>query len=285
MNLDTINEILARVERLKPIPALALRIINAAGNPDTPISQIVSLIKMDEILTAKILKRANSVYHKRLAAAVNSIDDAVLNLGFHNIVNIVLAETAGDHLINVGDGYGIARGELWRHSVACAAVAMRLSKLTGFSEVEPLFTSCIVHDIGKSVLDFFIAEKRAEIRGTASIGKASFTKVEIEMLGFDHASIGALILEKWALPESIVSAVRWHHEPENGGDFSELAWHVHISDLICLMVGVGLGVDGLSYEGRMERLSKYGIKEADLQKLLIIAIEELEHADKLLKGE
>ena len=39
---------------------------------------------------------------------------------------------------------------------------------------------------------------------------------EQEVLGIDHAEVGACLLEHWNLPGSLVEAVRWHHQGQRG---------------------------------------------------------------------
>ncbi|MBL8027781.1 MAG: HDOD domain-containing protein [Fibrobacteres bacterium] len=284
MNLDALNAILVKADKLRPIQALALQVLKTAGDVDASITEIVNIVKLDDVLTLKILKYSNSALYNRGNSEIKSVDEALKRLGLNALIKIVLASASSSYFDNAGEGYGLSRGELWRHSVASAGVSQRLAEFTGFPEKEALFTSCILHDIGKTVLDVFIAGKRDEIKLSFSKGNTVFTKVEVDILGLDHAALGGKILDKWAVPSQIADAVRWHHDPEKLGASSDLAWHVHISDLLCLMVGVGLGVDGLSYEGKTDRFAKYGIKEGDLQRLLIIAVEELERANQWLEG-
>jgi putative nucleotidyltransferase with HDIG domain len=284
MNLSALNAILERVDKLKPMPALALRVLEAVGNVNASITEIVNVVKLDDVLTLKILKYANSPLYNRKGVEIKSVDDALKMVGLQTLIKFALAGTSSDYFSNRGEGYGLSRGELWRHSVGCAAVSQHLAIQTGFADKDSLYTACILHDIGKTVLDVFIGEKRVEIRSSLMQPQSIFTRIEMEVLGLDHAAVGGKILDKWAVPKAICEAVRWHHEPEKAEEYTELAWHVHISDILCLMVGVGLGVDGLSYEARTERFERYGIKESDLQRLLIVAVDELERAGRWLEG-
>jgi HD-like signal output (HDOD) protein len=57
-------------------------------------------------------------------------------------------------------------------------------------------------------------------------------KVEQEVLGFDHAKLGAMLLKKWKLPEEIVTAVYYHHMPSiSSGDIVN-SGIIHIADII-----------------------------------------------------
>ena len=60
--------------------------------------------------------------------------------------------------------------------------------------------------------------------------------LEKEAIGFDHAQLGAWALGRWRLPESLVLAVRYHHEPraveEKADELTRLVWVTHLADVI-----------------------------------------------------
>ena len=85
----TAQELIAKVKNLPPVPNAALRLIslldqNEAGNED-----VVSAIRCDNVLTAKLLRACNSPYFG-FSEAVASVDQAVLVLGHQQILHIVL---------------------------------------------------------------------------------------------------------------------------------------------------------------------------------------------------
>lgn len=90
----------------------------------------------------------------------------------------------------------------------------------------------------------------------------SFLDAEKEVLGFGHTEIGAKVAEKWNLPKELVEAIGLHHTPELAKENPILVSIVHIADAMTMMMGVGLGLDGLSYN-----LSPMAIDTLDLDEI------------------
>ena len=101
---------------------------------------------------------------------------------------------------------------------------------------------------------------------------------EKEVLGTDHAEIGALMLESWSFPPKLVSAVRWHHDPDSAPETSSMTDIVHVANVLCLMIGIGIGVEGLHYEPSVSATKRLGIKPTQLE---LIASQTLEWAKEL----
>lgn len=128
-------------------------------------------------------------------------------------------------------GYGLGRGELWRHAVAVSVISENLSKGLDLPVPEETFTAALLHDVGKLVLGGMVHADLARIEGALARG-VSFENAEREVLGLDHAEAGAEILERWSIPEGLVSAVRWHHAPDRSPGHD-------------VMLGIGTGREGL----------------------------------------
>jgi putative nucleotidyltransferase with HDIG domain len=235
------------------------------------------------MLTFRVLRLANSAYYRRGDVEITSIGEALVRLGNNALINMVIAESCSRYFNAAGEGYDLKRGELWRHSIACALVSQRLADKTGFKDREMLFTACIMHDMGKTLQDDFVNRKKQDIIHRLKDSGVTFTQAEMEVLGYSHAEIGARVLEKWEFPEDIVSAVRYHHEPSRTVKNKKLVYHVYLSDIICLMMGIGLGLGGLSYESQKEVFDLFSLSEADVQMLFVNLIEEMAKAEDWLR--
>jgi HD-like signal output (HDOD) protein len=88
------------------------------------------------------------------------------------------------------------------------------------------------------------------------------------MFGIDHAEIGANILRRWSFPPSMISAVRWHHEPDSAPKPNHLIDVVHVADVLCLMSGIGVGREGLQYRPSPSACERIGLTEEHLERVV-----------------
>ncbi len=277
---DINSEILKKLDRIEPFPAVNAKLIELLNNPESETGEIVRVLNMDESLTAKVIKLANSPVFGGLRK-LSSIEEAVVSIGRNSIINFAVSDSFGD-IQSSGRGYDYKKGELWKHSLATAMASQRLVEVTGFPQKNLLFTTAVLHDIGKTFLDEYIKDKRKEIRGALSRSGTTLTSAEIDVLGCSHPQIGGMVLEKWNFPEEISKAVRFHHEPQNVPGSKDLTYHIYLSDIICMMVGFGLDIGGLSYSARQEVFDMYDINETQLQGIFAGLLDDIHDIEKWL---
>jgi HD-like signal output (HDOD) protein len=142
-----------------------------------------------------------------------------------------------------------------------------IAKLLNIKLPEHAFTAGIMHDIGKILLGSFIDVKSELIISYAENENISFPEAEQEILGIDHAEAGAILIEKWELPEEFYKPLRLHHKPEEAeGDMvTEL---VHLADVLTLMEGIGTGRDGLRYKVSNKTAEKYQLTPSLIERTI-----------------
>lgn len=261
IDMDTI---LKKVDSLPPLPGTAVRLISAVNDPKVSINQIVEIIKYDQALTARILRLCNSAYFG-LSRQITSLNDALVCLGTSKLLQIVMAVHTSGVLSGRQAGYDLAIGELWKHSVAVAHASAYFAKRTKLDNTNVAFTAGLLHDIGKVVLSEYVADEFSRILTLVSKENRAFVEAEREVLGIDHTQIGAAVAEKWDLPEPLVRCIRYHHDPSELETPDPLVDAVYLANCICLLLGIGLGADGLSYRADAEVTRRAGLKESDLE--------------------
>jgi putative nucleotidyltransferase with HDIG domain len=152
-----------------------------------------------------------------------------------------------------------------------------LSRELKLKGTEDIFTAALVHDVGKLILGQFIQEDLAAIDAAAG-SDVSFEVAEKQVLGTDHAEIGARILSHWSLPDDLVHAVRWHHDPDAAEEQNRTTDIVHVANVLCLMMGIGVGREGLQYEPSPAVTRRLGLKPFHLEH---VASQTLQWAEEL----
>lgn len=265
MNQSKIKEVMAKVKSFPGMPGASAQLLPLLEKPDTSISQVEEVIRYDPGLTANVLKLINSAYFG-LPNKVGSVKQAVMLLGSKRMIQLVLTSGVQTIMKKAIEGYDLSPGDLWRHSVAVSVAAEALVKELKTSGADVVFTAALLHDVGKLVLGNYVNDDLQKIEDAAS-GETPFEIAENSVIGTNHAEIGALILEKWSFPIEIVKAVRWHHTPDDGDEINNLTDIVHVADILSLMIGIGVGREGLRYQPSKAATKRLGLKPLQLEKV------------------
>ena len=269
--MSLMEEIIAAVDEMPPFPQVVQRAMQALADPEYEVLGLVDILKVDQAITANILKLCNSAYFG-LPRKVSSLKEAVVYLGANQLRQLLLSGAASKIFEKPNAGYAVFADELWRHALATAVMAQVLRQYRHLKiDENTLFTAALLHDVGKVVLSNFVADKYRDIEKMAENGESSFQEAEREILGFDHADIGGKIAEKWEFPQSIITAIAFHHEPVRAGkEFRVLTELVALSNNLAVMVGYGTGVDGLACRGHGLLLEKLKIADRDMEELVLL---------------
>jgi len=276
-----IQTIIRSIKKLPPFPGVASRALKILEDPDAAVSQVIPIVQYDQAITANVLKLCNSAYYG-LVRKVRSLREGLVLLGNAELKNIILAGTVVKFLQQENKGYDLSSGELWKHALASAVVSKIISDRVNGSEHPSLFTAAILHDIGKVVLNSFVDRYFEQIIALVNQGGCSFLEAESEMLGINHAEVGAKIAESWNFPEDIIRAIRLHHRPEEASDDDLLTPIIYLANIITLSMGIGVGRDGLSYRGKEEVMKRYALKAKDLQEIVVDFYEEYNKVQDIL---
>ena len=240
------EQILSKVQSIGTIPAAATEVVRLVRDPDVTVVALTRAIELDPWLTSNVLRLANSAFFGTPRSAA-TVKEAIVRLGMNRVFQLVVASVVAPMEQQPVKGYDLPAGALWEHSVAVAVGTAELASALSMKAPDHAFTAGLLHDIGKVVLGTFLDVDAEPIMALAYEQAVSFEQAERQVLGIDHAEVGAVLLESWKLPPSIVSAVRCHHRPEDLSGADRVVDLVHVADALALMTGLGAGSDGLNY--------------------------------------
>ena len=240
------DEIISRAKMLPQMPSIVQRIMAYLGKQDADINELAKLIEYDPGLTVNLLRMANSALFGG-CGEIATVRDALFRLGMKRVYQLVIATGIAPRARGEVKGYGLAPGELLRHSVAVAVGAERLAQTLRLQSPPHTFTAGLLSNIGKTVLGEFLEVDATPIMELAARDDISFEQAERRHLGIDHAELGALLLEHWGLPPAIVLCVRWRLDPCSAPEHDLGLDLIHLGHVMATMAGIGCGVDGLFY--------------------------------------
>ncbi len=226
----------AVVGRLASVPALSTlytRIADALMMPEYSLAAVGELVAQDLGIAARLLQMANSalVGLRRPATTPNQ---AVKILGADLTRTLVLAADLFSRY-NPSSLRPFSIEALWEHSQAVAelAGAIALAERADDRLARESALAGLLHDIGRLTLASQLAGPYKEVLSRMRLEGLSADEAERQVLGTTHAEVGAYLLGLWGLPDGLVEAVAWHHNPGGcpGTAFTPLT-AVHAADAI-----------------------------------------------------
>lgn len=279
-----IRDILQRVGSLPPLPDTAIRLMNVINDPRSTVDEIVEVIRYDQAVTAEVLKLCNSAYFG-MTRTITSLSEAMVCLGTVKVLQLVMSVHTSALLSKAQIGYGLAPGMLWRHSVAVALAASATAQRINLGNVSLAFTAGLLHDIGKVVLNEYVAEEFLEIVRRVREEKLAFVEAEQAVLGYSHEEIGGRIADVWKLPQPIIQSIRHHHDPTRLVPPDPFVDTVYLANCICLLLGIGLGEDGLYSRASDAVMQRNGLKESDLENIGAQMLLDLRKVEQIFEGQ
>jgi len=260
------KKILSNIKDLPPMPQTVLKAREIIANPRSDFKDLAALFETDQAIAAKILKLANSPYYG-FGGKVSSIQRASVILGHKTLGELISMGGASSILAKRLDGYGLDAGALWKHSLAVAFGSRIIAQMIDPSLINDAFTSGLIHDTGKLILDKYIAEHWDKFEAFMADSDATFLNAEKAILELDHAETAFEVCKAWNIPRTLTIAIRYHHVPSRSNG-SILAYIVHVADAIAMMTGLGMGVDGALYKMDDDAMEFLKIKEESINEIM-----------------
>lgn len=230
------KSILARMGELPPMPQVATRLIALLNDPQTEISVLQEIMATDQAISVRLLQIANSSLYGNLRE-VSTISEAVMRLGFTAIRSWLLATITRAMFAESGDD--VHRQLLWRQSVLAGIAAHQLAERTGRIDPDTAFMGGLLQNIGQLLLVRNHPDVFAAIDERARADQRSYFEIERVVLGFDHADLSGLVLQKWGLGETLITAVSAHHRLGTAGAEHDFASIIALAEELALRVGGG----------------------------------------------
>jgi putative nucleotidyltransferase with HDIG domain len=233
-------------------------------------AQIAEIIRRDPSLTARLLRLVNSVYYG-LSTPVNTIEEAVFYLGVREIRQLVMVTPVIEDFQRLTSQCDFPWREFWQHCIGVALLTREIASTAQLPGEESDYVAGLVHDIGKLVMAWSFPEHFAEIHRQALETKRDLILIENEILGMDHAELGALYLERHRLPELMVKTARYHHEPEKAEGFERIVASTQIADML-------LRSEKMGCSGNYAEITREQCMAASGWNLLLTDMPEMERA-------
>lgn len=201
-----------QVADLKPLPSVVSEILTMKPEDEVKVEDLANKIKFDPGLVTKLLRVSNSVLY-RGRSAIDSMEQAVVRLGFERVREMVIALAAVEQWQDAEGGRTLSMEAFWRHSVATALIGQQIAKACRITGPDTIFTAGLIHDVGALVLQEASPAKYNGLGDEIQAKKISISQAEETAFGIDHAEVMREVGQGWNMPHLLLRLIAAHHKP------------------------------------------------------------------------
>lgn len=233
MNNPQLKSLVAKMDSLPSLPDIYFELVEELRDEDATVDRVGSLISRDLAMTAKVLQLVNSSFFG-LRVHVNDAKHAAALLGLNTLKPLVLTASIFRQLEESRVSATFLETVL-SHSLEVGGIAKQLASCEGLDSeaIDNTFIAGALHDVGKVVLADNFGRDYTVLCHKAKAQQSSIVDLEVEQYGTSHADVGGYLLGLWGLPQELIEAVAFHHDPATSVDtrFTPLT-AVHVANLL-----------------------------------------------------
>lgn len=233
----TPQKLVQDVAGLISLPDVCIRVKEMVDSPAYSAADIGKVISQDAALTARLLRIVNSAFYN-FPSKIETVSRAVTIVGNRELRDLVFAATVAGIFEKISSEL-IDLESFWRHAVYCGIVSRIIATRCRVLHNERLFVAGLLHDIGRLVMAFKLADECRQILDYQAQEKLNLPDAERHVLGFDHAQVGSELMKAWSLPSSHQMSTLYHHHPDKAREYRLEASIVHLANAITDMAEAG----------------------------------------------
>lgn len=186
--------------KIPSLPQNTVQLLKLLQSEDASFEKYSSIVKLDALIAAKIIRLANTAYYKG-NYPVTSIEMAISRIGLKTLKEVILALSFESIVFKSKQSKHFSYQE-WKTSVYVAYIASKLAKKFNLSE-ETVYTIGLLQNIGSFIILSILDEYYTESEGLAKPNNEFVYKL-IESFKY---KISYIALKEWEFPEDVISVI------------------------------------------------------------------------------
>lgn len=235
-------EQLKNIDHLPMMPVLAADLLKLQSSPDACVDDLIRIISHDPVLTAQVLRYANSALFG-FSGQINNLQDAIFRvLGYETVLYMSFGAALGRSFKLPQNGR-LSMNSFWKEATYCAALSQQLAlrmPLKSRPSTPLVYITGLLHNIGLVLMgNLFQTEFEWLNKMLTSRPQQSLITTEQNLFDCNHATIGQYLMRHWNMPEEITVVVGEHHNVNYSGNQASYVW-------LTQLAGQALSAHGLS---------------------------------------
>jgi len=256
------SDISRAMQTVRPIPQVALKIVRMIHDRYCSMQDVAKEVRQDQVISAGVIRLCNSAFVAS-SKKIGSIDRALVMLGEKVLLQMVVSASLERFFSDSAKGYSLCKGGLFQHALGVAMVSEKLASFTGSALPDIAYTAGLLHDIGKVVLDQYVASAYPFFYRRTQQDGIELCWVEAEQFGITHPDAGKRLAEGWSLPENLIDTIEFHHVPGQATVQPKLTHLVYLADLLMSRFQVGQELERLNTDALALSLKEVGLSASD----------------------
>jgi len=206
------EHIFKEIKALPALPKSILEIQRISNNPNSSISDLVKVVKEDPMLTANLLKVANSPLYG-FTRQIKSVDQAVSLFGMSTVKGFAISFAIKNSLQFDLSAYGVDENQF--HDVSSKRNALVLAWYRrDRKHLDILATNSFLIDIGAVIISLVLNkfDKSEEFKSKLRIDNRN--ELEKEFIGMTTAEVNAKIFTHWGFSEDLIYSMENMDNPK-----------------------------------------------------------------------
>jgi putative nucleotidyltransferase with HDIG domain len=201
--LEQLQHDLARgTSDLPTLPRSVTEALRLARKPSLDFNEVANVAAGDPPLAARVVAVANSALYARAGMPrIASVRQAAVRLGIQTTRDVLYQVAYASMFVDAPRFRDLVEAT-FQHGVRAARTARFLAAERRLDS-DVAFLAGLLHDIGRARCWKLLAK----VRGAVDTGSAARAVDEL------HAVAGAELAAAWNLPDGVIEACRWHHDP------------------------------------------------------------------------
>jgi|GEM_PF-822032 HD-like signal output (HDOD) protein len=218
----SVQDVLGVAQRLPSTSHVFAQVNRLLDDPNTDLDAISELVKMDPVLSFRVLQLANSAIYG-FRTACSDLSEALARLGFteiNRLVGLIATKNLCTSFLSV---YGLSSEVFWDDSMRSALACEWLSQRHAYGDGRTAYTAGLLRSMGKVVMQRILVDRPVSWRSYVDAsGGLPLLAWETEMFGLTNTEAAGVLMEKWKLPAELVHAVKTHCESEGAAPLPHL---------------------------------------------------------------
>ena len=207
------ENIIKKIKTLPPLPKSVIEIQKITADPNGSIADLIKVVKEDPMLTANLLKAANSPLYG-FSRQIKTVDQAVSLFGMSTVKGFAVASAVRNSMKIDLSAYGISESHFVDVSQKQNALIINWYKRDR-SKLDILSTASFLLEIGAVIISSVLVAEGVAEEFKQRLENEDRIALEKEYIGTTTIEITAEIFNYWKFDSELVNAIKYAVDLDN----------------------------------------------------------------------